>query len=56
MVLPELQGQGIGDEVLRRLVARVDELAPPKAFIGLFAQQASPRRSTSGTGTRRTRA
>ena len=37
VVLPELQGQGIGNEVLRRLVAQVDEIAPPKAFIGLFA-------------------
>ena len=37
VVLPELQGQGIGDEVLRRLVARVDQIAAPKAFIGLFA-------------------
>ena len=43
VVLPELQGQGIGDEVLRRLVARVDEIAPPKAFIGLFAAGESPR-------------
>ena len=42
VVLPELQGQGIGDEVLRRLVARVDEIAPPKAFIGLFAAGESP--------------
>ena len=30
VVLPELQGRGIGDEVLRRLVARVDEIAPPE--------------------------
>lgn len=37
VVLPELHGRGIGNEVLRRLVARVDEIAPPKAFIGLFA-------------------
>lgn len=43
VVLPDLQGQGIGDEVLRRLVARVDEIAPPKAFIGLFAAGESPR-------------
>jgi GNAT superfamily N-acetyltransferase len=43
VVLPELQGHGVGDEILRRLVARVDELAPPKAFIGLFAAGESSR-------------
>ena len=37
VVLPELHGQGIGNEILRRLVAQVDAVAPPKAFIGLFA-------------------
>ena len=42
VVLPELQGRGIGHEILRRLVARVDEVAPPKAFIGLFAAGESP--------------
>ena len=35
--VPELHGQGIGNEILRRLVAQVDAVAPPKAFIGLFA-------------------
>lgn len=43
VVLPELQRQGVGDEVLRRLVARVEALAPPKAFIGLFAAGESAR-------------
>ena len=37
VVLPELQGGGLGAEILRRLVAQVDAVAPPKAFIGLFA-------------------
>jgi ribosomal protein S18 acetylase RimI-like enzyme len=41
VVLPELHGRGIGDEVLRRLVAQVDAVAPPKAFIGLFAAGSS---------------
>jgi GNAT superfamily N-acetyltransferase len=41
VVLPELHGQGIGNEVLRRLVAQVDAVAPPKAFIGLFAAGSS---------------
>ena len=41
VVLPELHGQGLGNEILRRLVARVDAVAPPKAFIGLFAAGSS---------------
>ena len=41
VVLPELQGQGVGNEILRRLVARVDAVAAPKAFIGLFAAGSS---------------
>lgn len=36
-VHPDHQGRGIGDEILARLVRRVDELAPPKGFAGLFA-------------------
>lgn len=43
VVLPELQGRGLGDEILRRLVAQVDAFAPPKAFIGLFAAGESTR-------------
>ena len=42
VVLPELHGQGVGNEILRRLVAQVDAVAPPKAFIGLFAAGSSP--------------
>ena len=37
VVHPELHGRGIGNEVLRRLVAQVNGVAPPKAFVGLFA-------------------
>lgn len=40
-VEPEHQGNGLGDEILRRLVAAVDRVAPPKAFIGLFAAGSS---------------
>ncbi|GAA2759401.1 GNAT family N-acetyltransferase [Actinopolymorpha rutila] len=36
-VRPDHQGRGVGHEITRRLVARIDEIAPPKAFIGLFA-------------------
>jgi GNAT superfamily N-acetyltransferase len=43
VVLPDLHGQGIGHEILRRLVAQVDAVAPPKAFIGLFAAGTSTR-------------
>jgi GNAT superfamily N-acetyltransferase len=42
VVRPDLHGDGIGTEILRRLVARVDALAPPKAFLGLFAAGESP--------------
>jgi ribosomal protein S18 acetylase RimI-like enzyme len=41
VVLPDHQGRGIGEEILRRLVAAVDAIAPPKAFIGLFAAGSS---------------
>jgi GNAT superfamily N-acetyltransferase len=41
VVLPDLHGQGIGHEILRRLVAQVDAAAPPKAFTGLFAAGSS---------------
>jgi GNAT superfamily N-acetyltransferase len=36
-VHPEHQSRGLGREIVRRLVAMVDEVAPAKAFIGLFA-------------------
>jgi GNAT superfamily N-acetyltransferase len=36
-VQPEYQGQGVGKRLLGRLVRHINDVAPEKAFIGLFA-------------------
>jgi len=41
VVHPDHQGRGVGREVVRRLVEQVDRIAPPKAFLGLFAAGSS---------------
>jgi GNAT superfamily N-acetyltransferase len=38
-VLPENQGKGIGSRIVKRIVERVREMAPPTAFITLFADK-----------------
>lgn len=37
VVVPELQGRGIGAAIVDRLVEQVEQVAPPRSFIGLFA-------------------
>ncbi len=37
VVHPDLQKRGIGDAIVARLVARIHEQAPERAFIGVFA-------------------
>lgn len=39
MVLPEYKGKGIGSEITRHLMHHVQQIAPPKAFIGLMAAE-----------------
>lgn len=36
-VVPEHQGHGIGTVIVESLVEQVEQVAPPKSFIGLFA-------------------
>jgi GNAT superfamily N-acetyltransferase len=36
-VMPEHQGRGVGGEIVDRLWAQIETLAPPKGFVGLFA-------------------
>lgn len=36
-VMPEHQGRGLGSAVVESLLKQVRQVAPPKAFIGLFA-------------------
>jgi GNAT superfamily N-acetyltransferase len=35
-VMPEHQGRGVGGEIVDRLWAQIETLAPPKSFVGLF--------------------
>jgi GNAT superfamily N-acetyltransferase len=37
VVVPAMQGKGIGKVIVESLVDQVERIAPPKSFIGLFA-------------------
>ncbi|TFD94377.1 GNAT family N-acetyltransferase [Jeotgalibacillus sp. R-1-5s-1] len=39
VIHPDVQGKGIGNEIMNILLAYLQEHAPEKAFIGLFASQ-----------------
>jgi GNAT superfamily N-acetyltransferase len=38
---PAHQGRGVGSELVTRLLLQVERVAPPDAFVGLFAAEAS---------------